>query len=121
MPQEAVLEAQGSAEGPHRQVRGRTRLGPLSDLKYRSVERLQAEAWCNAVYAEIGGADALTARERDAVERAGVAYAMHRDLQHRYAHGEPIDPADVLASGNQFRRCEGRIAALIKRLTRRNR
>jgi hypothetical protein len=111
----------GAAVEERKQVRGRSTLGPLHDLPYRSVERKQAEAWCAAVYAEIGSEDRLTDLERDAVGRAGVDYARERDLQWKYAHGHPIDPADLLAAGNKFRRSEARVEALKKRVTKRQR
>jgi hypothetical protein len=112
MPSEAVAEER-------KQVRGRTTLGPIHDLRYRSVERKQAEAWVAAVYAELGASVALlTELDRDAVERAAVDYAMERDLKWKYAHGRPIDPADLLAAGNKFRRSEARVEALKRRIIR---
>jgi hypothetical protein len=113
MPSDALVEP--VSKQPVRGGRGD--ISPLRDLQYGSIKRKQAEAWVSAVYLELGSAD-LTDRERDTVERAAVDYAFHRDLQHRYDKGAAIDPADILAAGNTFRRSEAKVEALKRRLLR---
>lgn len=85
-------------------VDGKLRLRTLDDLDKRTAAAQHAIGFRDAVAADRGGLDRLTAAERELIEGAAILSAMIRDMGVAYLGGEKIDALAYMALLNAQRR-----------------
>lgn len=83
---------------------GKSRLLTLDSLDGRTAAAKLARGLIGAIESDLGGADALSAGERQLVQRAAILGAVAEDSEARWMAGEPIDSAAYLATINAQRR-----------------
>ncbi len=83
----------GPAELGHLSSR-KTRLLSFHGLDKRTPAYLETKKLITAIEADLGGADALSAAERQIVQHAAVTGAMITDMEVRYLAGQSIDTSE---------------------------
>jgi hypothetical protein len=110
LPRDATSVGRGNGDAAKRLPRhsrtrrGKAKLLDLSNLDQRTAACKAARALIDALTASLGGADMLSAGERQLVERAALLSALIRDYETRWVAGERIAMSDYLASVNTLRR-----------------
>lgn len=84
--------------------RGKVRLLCLADLDGRTRAAQLVSKMIDAITADLGGNDNLTAGEQLLVRNIALTAAMSEDLAARWLTGELIDPATFCTLGNAERR-----------------
>lgn len=82
----------------------KVRLLSLNDLDGRTRSAQLVSKTIDALVADLGGGDALSAAEHLIVRRAAIAGAMSEDLAARWLTGDPVDPAIFATLANVERR-----------------
>jgi hypothetical protein len=72
----------------------------LADLDGRTIAARNARALVSAIESDLGGADRLSAAEREIATRAALAGAMLADLEARWLTGRPADLAQYATLAN---------------------
>jgi hypothetical protein len=83
----------GPAELGHLSDR-KTRLLSLHGLDKRTPAYLETKKLITAIEADLGGAEALSAAERQIVQHAAITGAMITDMEVRYLAGQAIDTSE---------------------------
>jgi hypothetical protein len=83
---------------------GYIRFLTLKDLDARSRAAGYAKQLAGALESDLGGADRLSAAQRQLVQRAAVLSSQCEDFETRYLLGEPVELPDYLAATNCLRR-----------------
>jgi hypothetical protein len=83
----------GPAELGHLSDR-KTRLLSLHGLDKRTPAYLETKKLISAIEADLGGADQLSAAERQIVQHAAVIGAMITDMEVRYLAGKAVDTSE---------------------------
>ena len=84
--------------------KAKVRLLCLADLDGRTRSAQLVGRTIDALVADLGGDDALSAAEHLIVRRAAIAGAMSEDLAARWLTGDPVDPAIFATLANVERR-----------------
>jgi len=80
------------------------RLLSIDQLDGRTMAAKNARALIEAIESDLGGADRLTAAEREIVQRAALASAMLQHAEAMWLMGRPIDVQEYCALTNVQRR-----------------
>lgn len=78
----------------------KARLLTLADLDGRTVAARCARRLIGEIESDLGGADRLSAAEREIAQRAAMAGAMLADLEARWLSGHPADLAQYATLAN---------------------
>jgi hypothetical protein len=84
--------------------RGKAKLLDLNNLDQRTAACKAARALVDSLTASLGGADMLSAGERQLIERAALLGAIIRDFETRWVAGQQIAMSEFLAAVNAQRR-----------------
>jgi hypothetical protein len=79
---------------------GKMRLLTLNDLDGRTKAAMMAKALVADLENDLGGADRLSAAERELVQRAALMAAMLGDAEARWLSGRPVDVAEYTTLAN---------------------
>jgi hypothetical protein len=81
-----------------------TKLATLNQLDQRTSAAKQARALMADIESDLGGADELTAAERQLVQRSAVTGAILESMEAEWLASGQIDAATYIALGNAQRR-----------------
>ena len=84
--------------------RGKLRPLPRADIDRRTAAYRRVEDLTAAIESDLGGADRLSAGERQLVQRTAVTCALLEDMEAMWLAGKPIDAAQYTTLTNSFRR-----------------
>jgi hypothetical protein len=105
MPAENAVRGDSSGSVKPRIARhGYIRFLTLKDLDARSRAAGYAKQLAGALESDLGGADRLSAAQRQLVQRAAVLSSQCEDFETRYLLGEAVELPDYLAATNCLRR-----------------
>jgi hypothetical protein len=105
-PRSAARPSYKSTLGPRRvshqgEGMGAVSLGHLTKWKQRTLKLdkrstayLETRRFITAIEADLGGAEALSAAERQIVQHAAIVGAMCTDMEIKYLRGETIDTSE---------------------------
>ncbi|ACE92771.1 hypothetical protein RHECIAT_CH0003833 [Rhizobium etli CIAT 652] len=83
---------------------GKTRLLTLHDLDGRTSAAQMAYALRDAIAADLGGLDSLSALKRELVNSVAIMSAIVTDANARWLRGEPVSLAEIATLSNARRR-----------------
>jgi hypothetical protein len=83
---------------------GKLRLKSFADLDGRTAAYKSAQSLRNAIAADLGGADTLSAMQQAIVNNAAMLGAMLENIAARYLAGEVVDYAQFATLANSMRR-----------------
>jgi len=100
-----AADVEGRSDVPGGATRsGKVRFLTLADLDKRTAAFRETVRIIEEIEADLGGADQLSAGERQLSQRVGVLGALLSDLEARWIRGEPLDAAAYCTVVNAQRR-----------------
>ncbi|TGS95519.1 hypothetical protein EN814_16375 [Mesorhizobium sp. M2D.F.Ca.ET.171.01.1.1] len=94
----------GSTPNPQPKGGGKVRLRTLADVDRRTLAAKEVFGLRDSIASDLGGADRLTAMEREIVDNAAMIGAMLKDAAASWLSGEPTDLSEFQTLANCQRR-----------------